>query len=153
MSGIEMSIEVERSVRTVYNQWTQFQEFPRFMEGVEEVRQVDDTHLHWVVDIGGQRREWVAVVTEQTPDQRIAWSTDDGTRNAGVVTFHRLGDGRTKVMLQLDVEPDGVVERVGDALGVWQRRAEGDLGRFKEFIESRPAESGAWRGTVEQTTT
>jgi uncharacterized membrane protein len=148
MSTIEESIEIERPVRTVYNQWTQFEEFPSFMEGVESVTQIDDTHLHWIAEIGGVRREWDAVVTEQHPDERVAWRSTSGTSNAGVVTFHKLADDRTKVMLQLDVEPDGAVERVGDALGIIRRRASGDLERFKDLIETRGQESGSWRGDV-----
>jgi len=148
MSTIEESIEIERPVRTVYNQWTQFEEFPSFMEGVESVTQVDDTHLHWIAEIGGVRREWDAVVTEQHPDERVAWRSTSGTSNAGVVTFHKLADDRTKVMLQLDVEPEGALERVGDALGIIRRRASGDLERFKELIETRGQESGSWRGDV-----
>ena len=153
MASIETSVEVGRPVRTVYNQWTQFESFPRFMEGVEEVRQVDDTHLRWRADIAGQEREWDAEITEQTPDQRIAWKSTDGAENAGVVTFHRLDDDRTKIMLQLDFEPEGIVETVGDKLGFVSRRAEGDLGRFKDFIEGTPSETGAWRGEVKQDAT
>jgi uncharacterized membrane protein len=150
MSTIEESIEVEVPVRTAYNQWTQFEEFPHFMEGVEAVRQLDDTHLHWVAEIGGARREWDAEITEQHPDERVAWRATAGTDNAGAVTFHRLDDTRTKVMLQLDVDPEGFVETVGDKLGFVKRRAEGDLRRFKEFIEERGAPTGAWRGEVDQ---
>jgi uncharacterized membrane protein len=148
MSTIEESIDLNVPVRNAYNQWTQFQEFPQFMEGVEEVRQLDDTHLHWVAEIAGVRREWKAEVTEQTPDQRIAWQSEDGAQHAGVVTFHRIDDGQSRVMLQLDVEPEGVVEKAGDVLGVLKRQVKGDLGRFKELIESRGSESGAWRGEV-----
>ena len=148
MSTIEESIEIERPVRTVYNQWTQFEEFPSFMEGVESVTQIDDTHLHWIAEIGGVRREWDAVVTEQHPDERVAWRSTSGTSNAGVVTFHKLAEDRTKVMLQLDVDPEGALERVGDALGIIRRRASGDLERFKKLIETRGQESGSWRGDV-----
>ncbi len=148
MSTIEESIEIERPVRTVYNQWTQFEEFPSFMEGVESVTQLDDTHLHWIAEIGGVRREWDAVVTEQHPDERVAWRSTSGTSNAGVVTFHKLAEDRTKVMLQIDVDPEGALERVGDALGIIRRRAAGDLERFKELIETRGQESGSWRGDV-----
>ncbi len=148
MSTIEESIEIERPVRTVYNQWTQFEEFPSFMEGVESVTQLDDTHLHWIAEIGGVRREWDAVVTEQHPDERVAWRSTNGTSNAGVVTFHKLAEDRTKVMLQIDVDPEGALERVGDALGIIRRRASGDLERFKELIETRGQESGSWRGDV-----
>jgi uncharacterized membrane protein len=149
MPTIEESIELEVPVRTAYNQWTQFEEFPRFMEGVESVQQVDDTHLVWVAEIGGKREEWQAEITEQTPDQRIAWAATDGKRNAGVVTFHYLDGSRSKVMVQLDWEPDGLTEQLGAAVGADDRRVRGDLARFKELIESRGAETGAWRGSVE----
>jgi len=149
MSTIEQSVDVHVPVRTVYNQWTQFEEFPRFMEGVVEVRQLDDRHLHWKATVGGQEKEWDAVITEQLPDQRIAWTNTSGARNAGVVTFHRLSDNHTRVMLQLDYEPEGLVENVGDMLGVVSKRVRGDLERFKGFIESQGQETGAWRGTVE----
>jgi uncharacterized membrane protein len=150
MSEIMEAIDVDVPVRTAYDQWTQFEEFPRFMEGVESVRQIDDTHLEWVASIGGQRKEWRAEITEQTPDQRIAWTATEGATNAGVVTFHRLDDQKTRVTLQLDVEPEGPIESAGDALGFVQRRAKGDMERFKEFIEQRGAATGAWRGEVEQ---
>ncbi|HEY0521292.1 MAG TPA: SRPBCC family protein [Ilumatobacteraceae bacterium] len=148
MSTIEESIDIAVPVRTAYNQWTQFEEFPSFMEGVERVTQQDDTRLHWVADIAGVQREWDAEITEQQPDERVAWTSTTGTKNAGVVTFHRLDEDRTRVMLQLDVEPDDLVEKVGDALGFVRRRATGDLKRFKEMIESRGSESGEWRGEV-----
>jgi uncharacterized membrane protein len=150
MAKIEKSIDVRVPVRTAYNQWTQFEEFPRFMEGVKEVRQLDDTHLHWVADIGGKTEEWEARITEQSPDQRVAWTAESGTMNAGVVTFHKLDPETTRVMLQLEYEPSGVVETVGDKLGFLSRRVEGDLGRFKSFIEERGRETGAWRGEVNQ---
>jgi uncharacterized membrane protein len=148
-STIEQSIDVHVPVRTVYNQWTQFEEFPHFMEGVVEVKQLDDTHLHWRANIGGREKEWDAVITEQLPDERVAWTNTTGARNAGVVTFHRLADNHTRVMLQIDYEPEGFVENVGDVLGVVSTRVRRDLQRFKEFIESRGAETGAWRGRVE----
>ena len=148
MSTIEKSIEVNVPVRTAYNQWTQFEEFPRFMEGVKEVTQLDATHLHWKAAIAGQEKEWDAEITEQTPDQRIAWASRGGTINGGVVTFHRLSDFRSKVMLQLEYAPQGFVENAGDVLGVVSLRVEGDLERFKEFIEKRGRETGAWRGQV-----
>jgi len=150
MSQILESIDVDVPVRTAYDQWTQFEEFPRFMEGVEYVRQVDDTHLDWKASIAGVTKEWQAEITEQTPDQRIAWKATEGAENAGVVTFHRLDDHKSRVTLQLDVEPEGPIEAAGDALGFVQRRASGDLGRFKEFIEKRGEATGAWRGEVEQ---
>jgi uncharacterized membrane protein len=150
MSSVQESIEVEVPLRTVYDQWTQFETFPTFMEGVESVEQLDDTHLHWVAEIAGVRREWDAVITEQHPDERVAWQATSGIENAGVVTFHRLDEARTRVMLQLDVEPEGLVEKAGDALGLVRRRASGDLARFKAMIEERGAASGGWRGDVER---
>jgi len=150
MATIEESVEIEVPVRTAYNQWTQFEEFPRFMEGVEQVRQVTDTRLHWVAEIAGQRREWDAEITEQVPDQRISWCSTDGAANSGVVTFHRLGDGKSRVMLQLGFEPEGAMEQIGDKLGVIKGKAKADLKRFKDFIESQGRESGAWRGEVQQ---
>jgi uncharacterized membrane protein len=160
MSIIEKSTDVDAPVRTVYNQWTQFEEFPRFMDGVERVEQLDETRLHWVAEIGGQRREWDAQITEQVPDQRIVWTSTDGPYTAGAVTFHRLGDDKTRVsddktrvMLQLEFDPDGFVEQVGDKLGIIERRVAGDLNRFKEFLESRGQETGAWRGEVHHSET
>jgi len=153
VSNVEESIEVNVPVRTAYNQWTQFEEFPQFMDGVESVKQLDDTHLRWVAEIGGKRHEWEAEITEQDPDQRVAWKATDGKTNAGVVTFHRLGEDQTKVMVQIDYEPEGLLERVGDAIGADERKVKGDLKRFKELIESRGTETGAWRGEVEQDAT
>jgi uncharacterized membrane protein len=153
MSTIEESIEVQVPVRTAYDQWTQFEEFPRFMQGVEEIRQLDDTHLHWVTSIGGKRKEFDAEVTEQTPDQRVAWRSTNGAENAGVVTFHKTGESETRIMVQIDVDPDGLVEVAGDALGLPKRRVKGDLERFKELIESRGEATGAWRGEVSQDAT
>ena len=150
MSTIEQSVEVEVPVRTAYDQWTQFEEFPNFMEGVDEVKQLDDTTLHWKATVAGKTREWDAKITEQVPDQRIAWTNIDGATNAGVVTFHRLDDSRSKVMLQLEYEPEGLVEKAGDALGILKARTKADLERFKAFIESRGQETGAWRGEVQQ---
>ena len=148
MSTIEQSIEVDVPLRTAYNQWTQFEEFPRFMEGVKEVRQLDDTHLHWVAEIGGRRHEWDAEITEQRPDERVAWKNVDGKQNAGVVTFHRLDDDHTRLMVQLDFMPEGLIEHLGDALAAPERRVAGDLARFKEMVEARGIESGGWRGEV-----
>jgi uncharacterized membrane protein len=150
MAKIEKSIDVNVPVSTAYNQWTQFESFPQFMEGVLEVRQLDDRRLHWRAKVGGQEREWDAVITEQIPDERIAWTSVDGAKNAGVVTFHRLDDNTTRVMLQLETEPEGLVESTGDLLGATSRRVEKDLERFKEFVEARGVETGAWRGTVER---
>ncbi len=151
MSKIEESVDVNVPVRVAYNQWTQFEEFPRFMKGVESVTQEGDTKLHWVASIAGVRKEWDAVITQQEPDQRIAWTSTTGATNGGAVDFHRLDDELTRINLTLDIEPDGIVEKVGDAVGIPERAVSGDLDRFKEYIEGRPAESGAWRGTVEQT--
>jgi uncharacterized membrane protein len=148
MSTIEESIEVEVPVRTAYNQWTQFEEFPSFMEGVEEVRQLDDTHVSWRVSIGGDTEQWEAVITEQEPDQRVAWEATGGKRNAGLVTFQPLGADRTRVTVRMEWEDEGITEKVGSALGFDSRRVQGDLERFKELIESRGHESGAWRGEV-----
>ncbi len=151
MSTIEESIEVEVPVSTAYNQWTQFESFPRFMEGVDEIRQLSDTRNHWVTEVAGVKREFDTEITEQHPDERIAWKAVDGVEHAGVVTFHRIAEGKTKVMLQMDFAPDGFVEQVGDKLGIVKSRTKGDLERFKDFIESRGTETGAWRGDVEQT--
>jgi uncharacterized membrane protein len=150
MSSIVESVDVDVPVRDAYDQWTQFEEFPAFMDGVERVVQIDDRNLEWTAEIGGQRRTWKAEITQQEPDMRVAWQSTEGARNAGVVTFHRLATDRTRVTLQLDAEPEGPIENVGDALGFLERRVEGDLKRFKEFIERRGAPTGAWRGRVEQ---
>ncbi|HLG73223.1 MAG TPA: SRPBCC family protein [Chloroflexota bacterium] len=150
MASVEHSIEVNVPVTTAYNQWTQFEMFPHFMEGVESVHQLDDKHLHWRAKVAGAEREWDAEITEQVPDDRIAWKSTSGARNAGVVTFHRLDPMRTKVMLQLEYEPEGAGEALGDMLGMLTRRVEGDLKHFKEFIEERQAETGAWRGEVKR---
>src|SRR5215213_9876348 len=148
MSLIERSIEIDVPVRTAYNQWTQFEDFPQFMEGVKQVKQLDDKHLFWKADIGGQEKEWKAEITEQIPDQRIAWTSQSGTMTAGVVTFHPLSDAKSKVMLQMEYDPQGIVENVKDAIGVVTQSVQGELERLKQYIESRGSESGAWRGTV-----
>ena len=149
MATIEKSIEINLPAQTAYNQWTQFEEFPRFMEGVESVQQLDDRHLHWRANIGGNVEEWDAEITEQIPDKRIAWTSTTGALNAGVVTFHRLSDDSCRVALQLDYEPEGVVENVGDTIGVVQWNVRQNLERFKEFIESEGRETGAYRGKIE----
>ncbi|MEA2651051.1 MAG: hypothetical protein QOI85_772 [Chloroflexota bacterium] len=149
MASVVESIDVTASVSTVYNQWTQFEEFPRFMEGVKSVTQADNTHLHWVAEVAGREKEWDAEITEQHPDERVAWRAVSGAKNAGVVTFHRIDDETTRVTLQLDADPEGIVENVGTALGFLERRVNGDLERFKEFIEKRGSETGGWRGNVE----
>lgn len=148
MSTVEQSIEVGAPISTVYNQWTQFEEFPRFMDGVEEIRQVDDRHLHWVAEFGGSRHEWDAEIVEQSPEERVAWRNTGGKENAGVVTFHKVADDRTRVMVQMDWAPEGAKEKLGSALGFDDRRVEGDLQRFKELIEAGGGETGAWRGEV-----
>lgn len=148
MSAIEKSIEINVPVKTAYNQWTQFEEFPRFMEGVEQVRQVDDKHLHWKASIGGKQKEWDAVITEQIPDQRIVWVSQGSTKNSGMVTFSPVSENKSKLNLRLEYEPEGAVEKTGDTIGVVSGRVEGDLQRFKDFIESRGQETGAWRGKV-----
>jgi len=149
MATIEKSIEVNTPITAAYNQWTQFEEFPHFMEGVEEVRQLDDRRLHWRARFGGETHEWDAEITEQLPDERVAWRNIDGKDNAGVVTFHKIDDATTRVMVQLDWAPEGLKEKLGDVLGASDRRVEGDLRRYKAFIESRGGqETGAWRGEV-----
>lgn len=153
MSETLETIDVDVPVRTAYDQWTQFEDFPEFMEGVRSVKQVDDTTLEWSASIAGVDKSWRAKITEQTPDQRIAWTATDGATNAGVVTFHRLDDHKCRVALQLDVQPDGPIESAGDALGFVQRRAKGDLERFMKFIGERGTATGAWRGAVEQNAT
>ncbi len=150
MSKVEKSIDVHVPVRTAYNQWTQFEEFPKFMEGVREVRQLDDKRLLWRAQIGGKEKRWEAEIAEQVPDARIAWHSTGGAQNAGAVTFHRLADDKTRIMLQMEYDPEGFVENVGDTLGAATLRITGDLERFKTFIESRGAETGAWRGEIKQ---
>jgi uncharacterized membrane protein len=152
MSQITEAVDVQVPVRTAYDQWTQFETFPKFMEGVKSVRQLDDTTVHWVAEIAGREKSWDAKITEQRPDERIAWTATNGAHNAGVVTFHRLGEGQSRVTLQLDVDPEGPIETVGDALGLVENRVKGDMERFKEFIEKRGQETGAWRGEVDQST-
>lgn len=153
MASITKSIDVDVPVRTAYDQWTQFESFPHFMEGVDQVTQLDDTHLHWRATIDGKTQEWDAVITEQNPDERVAWRSTSGQPNAGVVTFHRLGPDQTRVTLQMEWQPAGVTEKVGSALGFDDRQIDGDLTRFKQFIEERGAPTGAWRGSVNQSST
>ncbi|WP_407563401.1 SRPBCC family protein [Streptomyces sp. 184] len=150
MSQVEQSIEVNVPVSAAYDQWTQFESFPEFMEGVEKIEQRTDTMTHWVTSIGGVKREFQARITEQIPDERVARTTVEGeVKQAGVVTFHRLDDARTKVMLQMDVDPGGMAETIGDKLHVVERQVTGDLKRFKAFIERRGGvATGAWRGNV-----
>ena len=149
MASVQEAIDVDVPIRVAYDQWTQFESFPQFMGGVERITQLDDTHTHWVTNIDGVKREFDAEITEQHPDERVAWTTTNGTHQAGVVTFHRIDDDTTRVTLQLDHDPQGFVEKVGDALGIVQRRVKGDLANFKEFIEARGTEEGGWRGDVD----
>ena len=150
MARVEESIDLNVPVTTAYNQWTQFEEFPRFMEGVESVTQIDDTHLRWVAEIGGKRHEWEAEITEQQPDRRVAWRALEGHYSSGTVTFEPQGDNQTRINVVMEHDPEGLTETLGSALGVDSRRVKGDLERFQELIESRGVESGAWRGEVEQ---
>ena len=148
MSTIIETIDLDVPVRTAYDQWTQFEEFPRFMDGITKVEQLTDRTLRWTAKIGGIERSWSAEITEQEPDKRVAWRSTEGAKNAGVVTFQPVGDDHSRITLQLDVEPSGPVEAVGDALGMVEHQAEGDLKRFKEYIETRREPSGAWRGEI-----
>jgi uncharacterized membrane protein len=149
-SSIIESIEVNVPVSTAYNQWTQFEEFPRFMENVHEVRQLDDKHLHWRAKVAGEEKEWDAEITEQIPDKRIAWRSIGGVPNAGVVTFHKISDSVTRITLQMDYQPEGALEHLGDRLGAVRMEVRRSLERFKEMIESRGRETGAWRGSIKQ---
>jgi carbon monoxide dehydrogenase subunit G len=146
----EKTIQVDVPVTTAYNQWTQFEQFPRFMSGVEKVTQLDDKTLHWVAEIAGVKREWDATIIEQSPDRKIAWAAIDGATNAGAVYFQPVGADRTEVRLSLEFEPEGLVEKAGDSLNVVERQVESDLKRFKELIESEGQASGAWRGSVNE---
>ncbi|EIE98721.1 SRPBCC family protein [Saccharomonospora glauca] len=148
MSTVLKAVDVDVPLSTAYNQWTQFESFPEFMEGVEEVRQLDDTHTHWVTRVGGVKREFDATITEQHPDERVAWTSNSGPTHAGVITFHRLDRDRTRVTAQMDIDPDGFLEKVADRTGMLERRIDSDLHRFKEFVESRGRETGSWRGDV-----
>jgi carbon monoxide dehydrogenase subunit G len=145
---VERSIVVDVPVSTVYNQWTQFEDFPRFMGGISQVEQLDPTTLRWVAEIAGVRRQWNAAILEQVPDQKIAWAATEGATNAGAVTFEPAGAAQTRVTLALEYEPEGVVEQVGDRLNLVERQVQSDLEKFKEFIEDAGYASGAWRGEV-----
>src|SRR5215217_6132174 len=147
---VEKSIVVDVPERVAYDQWTQFEEFPQFMGGVSEVKQLDDTRLHWVAEIGGVKREWNAEILEQIPDRKVAWAATSGATNAGAVFFEPAGAGKTTVRLELEYEPEGLIEKAGDAIGIVGRRAEADLEKFKEFIEAKGAPTGAWRGDVQK---
>ena len=145
---IEEQIDIDVPVSTVYNQWTQFEEFPLFMDGVDDVRQLGDTKLHWTASIGGQRAEWDAKILEQVPDARIVWASTDGKDTRGTVTFEPLGPERTRIRLALAYTPEGFGERAGSAAGLDAHRVRGDLDRFKQLIESRRVADGAWRGEI-----
>jgi uncharacterized membrane protein len=148
MPRFEDSVEVDVPVRAAYDQWTQFEDFPRFMEGVERVVQRDDKTLDWTAHIAGQRKQWTAEITDQTPDTRIAWKSVSGDENAGAVLFEPIDGNRTRVTLKLDADPEGLIETVGANIGFLERRVKGDLKRFKEFMESRGVPTGAWRGEI-----
>ena len=149
MSRIIEEIKVEVPVRVAYDQWTQFESFPKFMEGVNRVLQVDDTTLEWTATIAGQVKHWRAQIVEQRPDEVVSWRSIDGARNDGQVRFEPAGQGGTLITLQLDVEPEGIIEKAGDALGVVERRVRGDLERFRDFVEDRGTPTGGWRGRVD----
>jgi uncharacterized membrane protein len=153
MATVNETIEVGVPLRTSYNQWTQFETFPQFMDNVESVTQLDDTHLRWVAEIGGERREWQAEIVDQEPDRRIAWESIDPDGPSGIVTFESLGADETRISVEFDWEPEGAKEQVGSALGFDSRQVKADLKRFKELIESRGFETGAWRGEVRGGTT
>jgi uncharacterized membrane protein len=148
MSIVRDTIDVNVPIHTAYNQWTQFETFPEFMSGVEEVRQIDDKHLHWKVKVAGVEREWDATITQQEPDQVIAWEAGGDTDNSGTVTFERLAEDSTRIHAAIGYETESLKEKIGDALDLPERQLKKDLSRFKEYIESRGQETGAWRGEV-----
>jgi uncharacterized membrane protein len=151
MPKIEDTIEVQVPVQQAYNQWTQFEDFPKFMEGIQSVQQLDDTHVQWVAEIRGESRQWTTEITEQRPNEKVAWKTIEGeVKNDGVVTFEQVGDGQTRVNLQMEVEGESTAENVaGDLLGIVESQVHGDLERFKQMIENRGEETSAWRGEVQ----
>ena len=148
MERIEHTELINRPLRMVYNQWTQVEEFPRFMEGVKSVRQIDDTHSEWHAEIAGKDAHWESEIIDQVPDQRIVWRSTSGRKNGGKVEFREQGPDRTEVTLVMEYEAEGAMEKIGDAVGIASGRAKGDLKRFKDFIEQSPGETGAWRGEV-----
>ncbi len=149
MTTIEESIDIDVPVAVAYNQWTQFESFPQFMDGVERVEQKTDTQLHWVAEIAGSKREWDAEITEQHPDHRVAWKALEQDGPDGVVTFHKLDDAKTRVMVQMDYEPEGLKETAGSMIGSDGRKVKADLASFKTMIESSGHETGGWRGNIE----
>ncbi len=151
MKTIKQSITVNIPITQTYNQWTQFEEFPRFMEGVKEVKQLDDTRLHWKAEIAGKSEEWNAEIIEQIPDQRIAWRSTSGAKNSGTIHFFPHSLDQTEITLEVEYEPEGIVENLGDLLGLVSARVSGDLTRFKEFIEARHSATGGWRGEIPTT--
>lgn len=150
MTSTTQSITVRAPLRAVYNQWTQFEQFPQFMQGIERVEQIDDTTLRWTADIAGKEASWTAKIVEQQPDRLIAWKSMSGRTNNGRVTFSAISDDETQVQAMIEYETEGLIENVGDALGLVESRVQGDLERFKRFIEARGQETGGWRGTVHQ---
>jgi uncharacterized membrane protein len=151
VASVQESVDVDVPIRVAYDQWTQFESFPQFMGGVVQISQLDDTHTHWITNVDGVRREFDAEITEQHPEERVAWTSTSGeAKHAGVVTFHRLADARTRVMIQIDWEPEGIVEKAGAALGFDDRQVKADAKKFKEFIENRGNETGSWRGDVQR---
>jgi len=149
-SSIIETIEVNVPVRTAYNQWTQFEDFPQFMASVHEIRQLDDKHLHWKANVAGEEKEWDVEITEQIPDKRIAWRSTSGVPNGGVVTFHKISDNLTRVALQMDYQPEGPLEKLGDAFGAVRMETRGNLQKFKDMLEKRGRETGGWRGSISQ---
>ena len=149
MARVEKSVDVAVPVTTAYNQWTQFEEFPRFMDGVQEVQQLDDRRLHWKAELGGRFKEWDAEIREQVPDQKIIWQSLDGSANAGQVVFEPIDANRTRVRVEMSYDTEGILEDVGDLLGFLDRRVDGDLERFKAFIEERGSETGGYRETLQ----
>ncbi len=150
MSKVQETIELDVPVQTAYNQWTQFEEFPQFMEHVDEVRQLDEKNLRWKITVAGETEEFDAEITEQSPDTRIAWKSTSGRPNGGAVDFHPLPGDRSQIVVSMDAEPQGLKEHAADALGIAGRQVRGDMERFKELIEGRAKESGAWRGEIER---
>jgi uncharacterized membrane protein len=152
MATVTESVDVAVPIRTAYDQWTQFEASPRFMDHVVEVRQLSDAMTHWVVKEAGIKREFDARITEQLPDERVAWTSVEGPRQAGVVTFHRLDADHTRVTAQIEMQPDGIVEQTADRAGMVTRMVKGDMARFRDFIQARDAQTGAWRGQIDRPT-